>query len=80
MNWLVKEKEILGLIEFENQTQLAEFILELAKYSDRMNHHADLNIRHNMLSISITTHDSGGLTQKDYDLKDEIDCIKKDDY
>jgi 4a-hydroxytetrahydrobiopterin dehydratase len=42
-----------------------------------MNHHADFNISYNALSISITTHDFGGLTQKDYDLKDEIDRLKK---
>ena len=77
MNWSVKEKEILGLIEFQNQTQLAEFILELSKYSDCVNHHADFNISYNTLNISITTHDFGDLTQKDYDLKDEIDRIKK---
>ena len=77
MNWLVKAKEITGSIEFKNQTELAKFILELAKYSDGVNHHADLSIRYNFLHISITTHDSGGLTGKDFMLQAEINRIKK---
>lgn len=77
MNWSVKAKEITGRIEFKNQTQLAQFVLELARYSDSVNHHADLSIRYNVLDISITTHDSGGLTEKDYSLQSQIERIKK---
>ena len=77
MNWLVKEKEIAGVMEFENQTELAKFVLELAKHSDRINHHADLSIRYNVLNITITTHDSGVPTEKDFNLQSDIDRIKK---
>ncbi len=77
MNWSINEKEIVMSIEFTNQTELAEFVLKLAKHSDMVNHHADLNIRYNVLNISITTHDSGGLTQKDFDLQQDIERIKK---
>ena len=77
MNWLVKEREICGEIVFLNQTELAEFVLRLARHSDLVNHHADLTIRYNVLEISITTHDKGGLTQKDSDLQREIERIKK---
>jgi 4a-hydroxytetrahydrobiopterin dehydratase len=77
MNWLVKEKEICGELVFQNQTELAEFVLKLARHSDLVNHHADLTIRYNKLGISITTHDVGELTQKDRDLQVEIERIKK---
>ena len=77
MNWLVKDKQLETTLKFEDQTELAQFVLELAKHSDTVNHHADLFIRYNVLKISITTHDSGGLTQKDFDLQKEIERIKK---
>ncbi len=77
MNWLVKAKEITGSIEFKNQTELAKFVLKLAKHSDRIKHHADLSIRYNVLKISITTHDTGGLTEKDFNLQSDIERIKK---
>lgn len=77
MNWLVKDKQLETTLQFENQTELAHFVLQLAQHSDEVNHHADLSIRYNVLSISITTHDEGGLTSKDFDLQKEIERIKK---
>ncbi|MCH2229603.1 MAG: 4a-hydroxytetrahydrobiopterin dehydratase [Crocinitomicaceae bacterium] len=76
MNWLVKEEQLVTKLQFENQTELAQFVLRLAKHSDKVNHHADLTIRYNVLNISITTHDSGGLTEKDFELQKEIEHIK----
>ena len=73
MSW-EKEKETLKKeIGFKNQSELAEFVLRLAKHSDEANHHADFDIRYNKLFISITTHDAGGLTEKDYYLSKVID-------
>lgn len=77
MNWLVKDKQLETTLQFENQTELAQFVLKLAQHSDEVNHHADLSIRYNVLSISISTHDKGGLTSKDFDLQKEIERIKK---
>lgn len=77
MNWLVKEKQLETTLQFKNQAELARFVLQLAQHSDEVNHHADLSIRYNVLNISITTHDTGGLTKKDFDLKDKIEDIKK---
>lgn len=77
MNWLVKDKQLETTLQFEDQTELAQFVLELAKHSDLVHHHADLSIRYNVLNISITTHDSGGITPKDFELQKEIERIKK---
>lgn len=66
-NWKNTGKELVRGWVFENQTELAEFVLEIAHYSDEMNHHADMEIKEcRKLRVCITTHDENGLTELDY--------------
>jgi 4a-hydroxytetrahydrobiopterin dehydratase len=37
-----------------------------------MNHHPDLEISWNKVTVSITTHSEGGLTENDFDLAARI--------
>jgi hypothetical protein len=41
-----------------------------------MNHHPDIEIRYNKVRVTLTTHDEGGLTMKDFKLASKIDRIK----
>lgn len=37
------------------------------------NHHPDIDIRDNAVSLALTTHDAGGLTDRDFALAKQID-------
>lgn len=54
---------------------LAERIGEAA---DEANHHPDLEITYPSVTVTLTTHDAGGLTQLDLDLARTIDRIAAD--
>jgi 4a-hydroxytetrahydrobiopterin dehydratase len=41
------------------------FVTQLAFYAERMDHHPDLQISYRTVTISWTTHDAGGVTDKD---------------
>ncbi len=41
--------------------------------AEAANHHPDLDIRYNKLTVALTTHDAGGLTEKDFDLAAQMD-------
>ena len=45
----------------------------VAAEADRMDHHPEWSNVYNAVSIRLTTHDSGGLTQKDIRLAEWID-------
>lgn len=65
-NWENTGNELVRELLFENQTELATCLLAIAKYSDEVNHHADMEITQcRKLRLSITTHDAGSLTDKD---------------
>ncbi|MDG1332870.1 MAG: 4a-hydroxytetrahydrobiopterin dehydratase [Crocinitomicaceae bacterium] len=68
-NWKNTGEALVREFVFKDQTELGEFVLQVAKYSDAVNHHADMRISEwRKLELSITTHDDGNqLTQKDFD-------------
>jgi len=75
MNWKETEKGLQTTLKFENQTELASFVLKLAELSDKIQHHADMDIRYNQLHLNIFTHDKDAVTEKDYALSKEIERL-----
>jgi 4a-hydroxytetrahydrobiopterin dehydratase len=73
MSWKKIDDKLEKQFVFKNQTELAEAVLVLARHSDEIRHHADLQVHYNRLDLSITTHDEGGLTERDYALAKVID-------
>src|ERR1039458_3722346 len=57
-------------------TGAAKFITRIAPIANRMDHHPDLQLhRYKRVKIMLTTHDAGGITQKDLDLAAKIDTL-----
>jgi 4a-hydroxytetrahydrobiopterin dehydratase len=57
-------------------TGAARFIASIAPVANRMDHHPDLQLyRYKRVKIMLTTHDAGGITQKDLDLAAKIDKL-----
>ena len=49
------------------------FMMEIAVHADKMNHHPEWSNVYNKVSITLTTHDAGGLTNLDLQLAEKID-------
>jgi 4a-hydroxytetrahydrobiopterin dehydratase len=49
------------------------FVNRAALAAEKMDHHPELTIVYNRVSISLSTHDAGGVTQKDIDLAHAIE-------
>lgn len=75
MQWQNKDGVLFKTITFSNQTELAQFVLKIAQISDVLNHHADMCIRYNELTLELKTHDSNEITQLDYELAEKIDGL-----
>lgn len=54
--------------EFKDFTHALQFVNQLAQTAESINHHPDIDIRYSKVKITLTTHDSGGLTQNDIEL------------
>lgn len=51
------------------------FVNGLAEYAERVQHHPDMLIRFNKVTISVNTHDAGGITAKDFALAHEAERL-----
>ncbi|HVF07325.1 MAG TPA: 4a-hydroxytetrahydrobiopterin dehydratase [Actinomycetota bacterium] len=49
------------------------FVNRIASVADQHNHHPDIDVRYSTVTVSVTTHDAGGITSKDLELAEQID-------
>jgi 4a-hydroxytetrahydrobiopterin dehydratase len=52
-----------------------EFVNRLTPEAEEMNHHPDLEISWKTVTVTITTHSEGGLTEGDFELASRIDAL-----
>jgi 4a-hydroxytetrahydrobiopterin dehydratase len=52
-----------------------EFVKRLVEPAEDMGHHPDLTLSWDEVSVSITTHSQGGLTENDFELAKRIDAL-----
>ncbi|TAG98026.1 MAG: 4a-hydroxytetrahydrobiopterin dehydratase [Oscillatoriales cyanobacterium] len=71
-NWTRDGKTIKYTHEFENFVQAVSFVNCLISPSEKAGHHPDIAIAYNRVTISLTTHDAGGLTKQDFELAETI--------
>ncbi len=50
------------------------FVNRAAQLAEAANHHPDIDIRYNRVLVTLSTHDEGGVTEKDVDLAAKLDA------
>ena len=73
--WKVEQGELTRTITFPDFKSAMAFVNQIADLAEAANHHPDIDIRYNKVHLSLTTHDSGGLTQNDVDLATSIAAL-----
>jgi 4a-hydroxytetrahydrobiopterin dehydratase len=51
------------------------FVNKIAEAAEKAGHHPDITINYSVVSLSLSTHSEGGVTDKDFDLARQIDLI-----
>jgi len=47
----------------------------VAALAEQAGHHPDIDVRYNKVRLALVSHDAGGLTQKDFDMANEIEKL-----
>ncbi|HUF76714.1 MAG TPA: 4a-hydroxytetrahydrobiopterin dehydratase [Longimicrobiales bacterium] len=71
--WKRRANKLTKDFAFESFRDSIVFVNRVATLADDMNHHPDIDIRYSTVTVSVTTHDAGGITEKDLDLAEQID-------
>jgi 4a-hydroxytetrahydrobiopterin dehydratase len=74
--WKHENNALVKEFDFNNFMESMAFVNRIVPVAEEMGHHPDISIQYSKVTITLTTHDSGGVTQKDFDLAGRIDDLK----
>ncbi len=76
--WEYKDNAISKMFRFEEFLAGIEFVQKVAEIAEGADHHPDIAINYKRVTFSCTTHDSGGVTDKDFKLAENIEIAYTD--
>lgn len=66
--WTIENSKLYKEFRFSNFANAFGFMSTVAIYAEKHDHHPEWSNVYNKVSIALTTHDVGGISQKDFDL------------
>ncbi len=72
--WIFENESILKQFQFKDFIEALSFVNAVGLESEKMDHHPDiLMFGWNKVKITISTHNAGGVTEKDFSLASKIE-------
>lgn len=71
--WEMEDDALLKTFEFSSFRDSIVFVNRMATLADQRDHHPDIDIRYTKVRVSLSTHDAGGITEKDLEMAEQID-------
>ncbi len=66
--WSWADASITRTYEFDDFVTAMVFVNRVAEAAEAANHHPDIDVRWNKVTLTLSTHSAGGLTARDLDL------------
>jgi 4a-hydroxytetrahydrobiopterin dehydratase len=73
--WSVKDGKLSKQFEFDAYLKGAEFASAVAHEADKLNHHPDIMLGYKKVTVSVNTHDVGGISPYDFELARRIEAL-----
>lgn len=74
-DWSLTSGKIARTFGFEDFPAAMTFVNRVADLAERLHHHPDFMIRGSKVTLTVTTHDAGGITEKDLTFAREVDAL-----
>lgn len=73
--WSQPGEEIQRTYRFKDFVAAMAFVAAVAEHAEKVAHHPDILIRYSRVTLSLSTHDAGGITDKDFDFARAADAL-----
>ncbi len=73
--WNIKQGKLTKQFVFFDFAQAFEFMKKVAVHAEKINHHPEWSNIYNIVVVALTTHEAGGLTEKDFELALFIETV-----
>lgn len=74
-DWKKTGDVIARTFEFKDFPAAMDFTNAVAALAEQAQHHPDIDVRWNKVTLALSTHDAGGLTEKDFALARQCDAL-----
>lgn len=74
-DWRIEGVNLKKRFKFADFAEALDFVNRVGAIAERRDHHPDISFGWGYAEFAITTHDTGGLTQNDFDLAREIERV-----
>ncbi len=75
-SWSLNGDSLQRTFRFDDFVGSMAFVEKIAHLAEEMNHHPDIMIRFNKVTLTLSTHDAGGITENDFTLARATDgCV-----
>ena len=76
--WRLEDTTIKKQYVFESFMPAIRFVNRVAELAEAADHHPDITINYRKVTMALSTHSAGGLTQKDFTLAKKIETAAND--
>jgi len=66
--WSYEDGAVTRTFRFHDFVRAVDFVEQLAEVAEARQHHPDIDIRYNRVTLRLSTHSAGGVTRQDIDL------------
>ena len=73
--WTLTPQGIQKRYEMGNFRSVMNLVNRVANLAEEINHHPDIFVNYDKVTFTLTTHDSGGITERDFKLAERIEAI-----
>jgi 4a-hydroxytetrahydrobiopterin dehydratase len=73
--WAVRDGELERTYTFASFPAGIAFVTRMAEAAERAAHHPDIDIRYDKVTLRLSTHSEGGITEKDVALAKEAEAL-----
>jgi len=73
--WSQPGEEIQRTYRFRDFVTAMSFVEKVAERAEAVQHHPDILIRYSRVTLSLSTHDAGGITEKDFEFAAASDAV-----
>jgi 4a-hydroxytetrahydrobiopterin dehydratase len=72
--WELQGSSIRRTFSFDDFKGSMAFVNRVAELAEAADHHPDIDIRYSKVTLTLSTHEAGGLTERDFALAGQIEA------
>ena len=73
--WELRDEKLRRELKFKNFVQAWGFMTQVAMLAEQADHHPEWSNVYSRVTIDLTTHEAGGISQRDFDLAKKVNEV-----